>query len=222
MMIKIAMIPVYISMWIARLCLEIPLWLIGIPLVWTMAHLKLYYYRPSKYFYQEGRRFGKPVLVWKGGWLTWLWGNEEDGIDGRWFNGGLGFENNKPLAKRIFDWAALRNPVSNLRFVPFINLKIDPKKIYGAGNCMHPTSALRKFRLYGGMNKGPALWSFAAQGPFAGLSIKKPTSRTTHHRFLIGFKIYPEDAFISPHKLVNTSRYPRCGFGLQLTFNQKE
>jgi hypothetical protein len=49
---------------------------------------------------------------WRGGLLTWLWSNEEDGIVGP------GMALNRWNA---FYWSALRNPCNNLRFVPGVS-----------------------------------------------------------------------------------------------------
>ncbi len=53
-----------------------------------------------------------PHPQWRGGWLTWIWCNEIDGIVGpgmtlnRW---------------NTFYWSAIRNSVNNLRFVPGVS-----------------------------------------------------------------------------------------------------
>jgi hypothetical protein len=52
-----------------------------------------------------GPTWKRPLVHnFKGGRLTWLWSNDEDGIDGQ------GKYN-------AFVWSALRNPVNNLKFV---------------------------------------------------------------------------------------------------------
>lgn len=73
--------------------------IIGIPLIALLA-----------YFYAWILVSGK--FQWRGGWLTWLWGNEENGIVGP------GISLNRWNA---FKWSALRNPCNNLRFVPGIS-----------------------------------------------------------------------------------------------------
>lgn len=76
-----------------------PLFLIGLPVCGALAVLRAW--RPIA---------GK--LQWRGGRLTWLWGNLENGIVGpgmtlnRW---------------SVFYWSALRNSVNNLRYMPGIS-----------------------------------------------------------------------------------------------------
>lgn len=56
--------------------------------------------------------FNFQLHEWRGGRLTWLWGNDEDGIFG-YGHRRIGFE----TRWEAFYWCALRNPVNNLRFV---------------------------------------------------------------------------------------------------------
>jgi hypothetical protein len=53
----------------------------------------------------------RQVLVWRGGWLTWIWGNEEEGVCG-------------PASYNLmysewdtYLWSAWRNSANNLRFI---------------------------------------------------------------------------------------------------------
>lgn len=215
------MLPLYILAWILRILVEVPLWIIGFILVPLFTVLKLYEERDSKYFTDKKTGLPRRILAWKGGWLTWLWGNEEDGIDGKHYMG-VGFGLDKPFFKRVFQWSAARNAVGNFRFVPFFNPRITPSKIKYESNCRHPITALANYWKAGGDGTGdrPVFWSFTTQGIYAGLALKIPTSKTTAHRFMIGWKIYPEDADIDPKAFINTSRYPYCGFGLQFTLNR--
>jgi hypothetical protein len=114
----------------------------------------------------------------------------------------------------------VRNPCSNLRFVPIINPVIHPKQIRWVGNCVTPSKALKAFWAAGGTT-GPWYWTFTTQGLYAGFACKKPTGPDTAHRFQIGWKIYPDDAGRDEGDFVGTSRYPRCGFGIQFTLNRK-
>lgn len=54
---------------------------------------------------------GRLIETWRGGWLTYLFANDEDGV---W-----GPPAYNPTASRwlTFKWSALRNPVNNLRFL---------------------------------------------------------------------------------------------------------
>lgn len=58
------------------------------------------------YFYAWTQVDGK--FQWRGGLLTWIWSNEEDGIVGP----GIGLNR-----WNAYKWSALRNPCNNLRFV---------------------------------------------------------------------------------------------------------
>src|SRR5690348_12306007 len=114
--------------WALRLVVVfLPLAVIGFPLVYVLAHAGWYESRYSP-------RFNRTVLQWRTPWLFWLWNNLEDGIDGlrggdpaqyRWAKETAGYS----TQKRIWIWAARRNPVDNLRFVPVLNPKIDPKRV---------------------------------------------------------------------------------------------
>lgn len=154
--------------------------------------------RDSKYF-TENDGTPRKILAWRGGWLTWLWGNEEDGIDGKYFSA-TGFAADKSFFMRVLQWSVMRNAVSNIRFIPLLNLRITPHKISSIGNCRHPITALRQYWAAGGNGTGkrPIFWSFTTQGLYSGFALKIPTSKTTAHRFMIGWKIYPEDAEIEP------------------------
>lgn len=213
---KLVKLPLYLLVWVLRFAVELPLWLLGLVLVPIMAATGFYYERDSLYYTDEKKP--RRVLAWRGGWLTWLWGNEEDGIDGRYFalNGFL--SDGGPLV-RIIRWAALRNPVSNLRYVPLLNVKLDPARIEGSGDS-YPETLLRAWRRLGG-GLGPPFWSFAAQGPYAGFALKWPFSKTRHFEFQIGYKIYPGDANAKPWSFINTSRWPFCGIGLQLRIRRE-
>lgn len=68
-------------------------------------------------------------------WL-WLWGNDQEGYRPPWYRDltpGWG------EFRRQYVWAAWRNPVNNLRFVPWINPRVrDPEltESYVCGNCV--------------------------------------------------------------------------------------
>ena len=219
-LLYILLAPLYILGWILRFLVEAPFWLMGLVIVYVFTKLRLYKYRESMWYTEDKDPTKKRIiLVWKGGWLTWLWGNEEDGIDGKYYR--TGFMPEASLETRIFQWAALRNAVSNSRYVPIANVKINPRNIYGTGSSRHPSVDYKAFRKKGGV-VGPTFWSFTTQGLYSGLSIMKPVTKDTHHRFLIGWKILRDDAFLTEADLVNSSRWPRCGSGLQFTLNRKD
>ena len=89
---------------------------IGSWLIAGLAFAKCYTVRESYYY------SGRQILAWRGGWLTFPWGNEEDGIDGLrggspdqfwWRDRTLGM----PRWMQIWLWSAFRNSTNNLRFL---------------------------------------------------------------------------------------------------------
>lgn len=81
----------YIALFILIQLASLALTLVGYPLIAVMALFKFWNLR----------------YEWKGGKLTWLWSNDEDGIFG-----------NGPITRwQAFYWSAIRNPCNNLRFV---------------------------------------------------------------------------------------------------------
>lgn len=56
----------------------------------------------------------KQIPVWRGGWLTWIWGNEEDGVIGNAAHQ-MRYRKNPRLGAYL--WSAWRNSANNLRFV---------------------------------------------------------------------------------------------------------
>jgi hypothetical protein len=168
---------------------------LGIILPLAMWHESLPFLnmRPSK-VYPDGRL----VEVWAGGWLTWLWGNEEDGVAGpTWW-----LQRNNVYVKAgywrrvwsTYRWSALRNPSNNLRFVPLINPVIRPAAI----------------GYYGASVLG-LLFTFTWQGVYAGV-IAFPRIKGRTYRFWLGWKLKPEDAHGLPP---NDMRAPRCGWATQ-------
>jgi hypothetical protein len=79
--------------------------LIGIPVIGILAYFRLWR--------NAGGGIGGPSRwQWRGGYLTWIWGNLEDGIVGP----GMIL-----TSWNAFYWSGLRNPVNNLRFVPGVS-----------------------------------------------------------------------------------------------------
>jgi hypothetical protein len=78
-------------------------WVLLIP----FAALRLWTMRESRYFP------GRQIAVWRGGWLMWPFGNEEDGVTGAEFYRAR-FKDDRLCA---YLWSAWRNSANNLRFV---------------------------------------------------------------------------------------------------------
>jgi hypothetical protein len=79
-----------------------------------------------------GKSVDMGYFTWK--WM-WLWGNDEEGIAWYdtmnisffgWFEVTIKF---KALPLKIIYSSCKRNPVNNLRYVPWLSVKIDPAKV---------------------------------------------------------------------------------------------
>lgn len=133
MSIKLALrILASIPIWSLYVLSYIPLLVAGLILIPIQTKLGRYERRKSKMYPN------RTVTAWKDRWMWW-WGNEEDGIDGyptdtdghllnMWWRERTA---TKSHFKTIFQWSALRNSVSNIRFskCPFWSLKINPSKV---------------------------------------------------------------------------------------------
>lgn len=183
-----------IPVWLLYSAVAIVLNAIGLVLLLPLSACHAWRRRPSKVF-PFAPHAGFPITAWRGGWLTWLWGNEEDGVTGpQWWlirTGATVLPSNRwKLARAAYRWSALRNPSNNMRFIPGVNPVIEPSRI----------QSVRAAR-----------WIFTWQGPFAGF-IWFPRIGEKVFRFWIGWKLKPEDAQgVDDHDM----RKPRCGFAMQ-------
>lgn len=87
--------------------IELVFLLAGLVLLAPLAATRCWITRESKYFP------GRQVTAWRGGWFTWAWCNDEDGVTGADFYRAR-FRDDRLCA---YCWSALRNPANNLRFV---------------------------------------------------------------------------------------------------------
>lgn len=186
-------VPVSIILWALRLVVFLIPAIIGIPLIYGLAHAGWYAPRASS-------KFNRTVLQWRTPWLFWLFNNVEDGIDGLrggdpaqqwWADRTQGWSD----AKRIRTWAAFRNPVDNLRFVPLLNPRIKPEKVRFVGMDHEPA-------------KGEGGWYFAWQEIYSCIRYE-----TKHSRFWLGWKLKPQDLMGLAH---DDPRAIRCDFACQL------
>lgn len=165
-----------LPLWIARLLINLPLWFLGLVLIpWQSAYTEI---RPSKYY------AGRNLPQFKARWM-WIFGNEEDGIDG--LRGGDAAQfwwakmtSADSVRMRIFKWSARRNPINNLRYVPLLSPRFHPDQIEFVGGY---------------------IW----QGVYARLVLD-----FKGQRFSIGWKFRPED---QQGIAVTDTRLPRCDFG---------
>lgn len=125
---------------------------------------------------------GNPRPIFHFTWdFMFPWDNIEDGIAcDTYFK-------HKSMFLQIIHWSCIRNPANNLRSVPYLSCKIDPKRV----------------RWIGGPHKDPMLydlkppkqeWFYAYQGPYASLWWQY-RSRFSYKivRIWTGWAIYPSD-----------------------------
>jgi len=94
----------YIALFIVIQLVSLLLTVIGYPLIAVLAAFRLW-------LDDYDGTINRVLYHWRGGKLTWLWSNDENGIFG-----------NGPVTRwQAFYWSALRNPCNNLRFVPGIS-----------------------------------------------------------------------------------------------------
>lgn len=178
-------------LWLVRIAVFVLFAIPGLGIVAALAWGGVYAVRPS-------RRFpGRSVTQFP--WWVWPYGNDEDGVDG--LRGGSPDQKwwadktaSMSQARRIWQWAAVRNPVDNLRWVPLLNPKIDPSRVRFVGMDHEPA-------------KGEGGWYFAWQGFYSCLRWESKT-----WRLWIGAKLKPTDRLgIDP----SDPRAIRCDFALQ-------
>jgi hypothetical protein len=83
---------------------------IGLVVLAPLAAMRMWYQR-SNY---SPMFPGRVVWAWKGGWLTFVFCNEEDGICGGVYP--------SPLA--AYDWSAIRNFANNMRLLPLASITL--------------------------------------------------------------------------------------------------
>lgn len=198
-----------IPLWLAYSSVALALDIVGLVLLALLSAAHAWGWRASKVYRAEK---GLPetghmraVSAWRGSWLTWLWGNEEDGVLGpRWWAERNGLPIRWwPLAWQAYRWSALRNPSNNLRFIPLLNPVIDPARIR-SWTWTPSAVGVGQTRVDGVI--------FTWQGPYAGIRIHINIARRGYFRFWWGWKLKPEDAQGVPP---TDMRAPRCGFGTQ-------
>lgn len=183
-----------IPLWLARvLILFLPLWILGLPIVAACAWQAWCW--PTR-----ANRFDRTVLKFPR--IFWLWGNDEDGVDGLrggdpaqqwWANKTAGWS----PQKRIFTWSAMRNPVDSLRWIPVLNPKLEPARVRFIGMDHEP-------------NEGESGWYYAW---LAGTAYSCIRVERFGFRFWLGQKLHPEDVHgLQPGDV----RAIRCDFAIQL------
>lgn len=116
--------------------------------------------------------------------FTWkfmhVWDNWEDGIAA-----GKQYKNMGSIPKQIIYWSCIRNPVNNLRIIPYLSCKIDPTKVNYIGG---PHKSMEAF------DKKPPVpeWFFAWQGIYSNIFWQFKLFGKLR-RLWIGWKIFPSD-----------------------------
>lgn len=163
-----------------------PVWALGWILVPLCAFAGKYHSRPSHYFQ-------KAITAWDYWWM-WPWGNEEDGV----LFGDM-YKSFDSDAMQIIYWTCVRNPTNNLRFVPILSCKINPKKVGSVGSN-------KNVNLY---DLSEPEWFFAWCGVYSNFWVQFKMFGSLW-RFWIGWKIMPKDI-----NGVSAYRKPGAGFALQ-------
>lgn len=169
------LVPAHVCAWVVRFVVVLPLWVIGVPLLFVLAKRHAWEPRRSRFFAYED---GSPRLLaqWRSRVVWLIYGNDEDGIAGP-----RSFMQGAQIWKRAFVWSAWRNPVNNLRFVYPFGIRIEPRRIRWRGNVVDSPldderNELAFLRSVAG-DESESLrlrWSYTWQGVFAGLWIRRP------------------------------------------------
>lgn len=196
--------------WLLHLALSLPLILLGLPLIAVLALL------PGAAVLRASRHYkdGRAVMCWRWRGIDYVFGNDEDGIDGQPLDsltapaapdGVMARQHwwvDKTASwsrwRRIFIWAAVRNSTANLRFAPFFGIVINPQRV--------------KWRMRMTRDGFNIRWWLAWQGPRAGFRWHWNPSRA----FWIGWKVKPQDGnYMTPTLPSEDARSPGVGFAFQ-------
>jgi hypothetical protein len=200
-----------------ELCIDIPLMLAGWIVVPIAAACGAYTIDVK--MVGDSKSTGQAVktahFTWR--WM-WLWDNEEDGIanDTYW--------KAPNMFQQIVYWSCIRNSTNNVRFVPYLNVMIDPAKV-GFRGTIDTGEQWWTFEHIPGEEipkEGSVDWSeiklfdtkcvqwfFAWQG-FYSCWYWQFLFRGSMRRLWIGWKIYPTDIYG-----VTEYRKNGAGFGIQ-------
>jgi hypothetical protein len=100
--------------WIVWQLVSFALELVGLPLLLPLALFHAWTTRPGK-----SAMFGPaPVTAWIGGWLTFPWDNEQDGVVPPQMVNGAPYLITYPQWLRAYIWSAWRNPANGMRWAP--------------------------------------------------------------------------------------------------------
>lgn len=159
---------------VVEICTFVPLYLVGIPAAWLASRYARSVPVPSRIYPDRLiTAYANPIMNW------WV-GNYEDGIS--------------VFGYSVVGWY-LRNPVTNLRFVPVISTLPSPNT--------HWVGTLNEVPADGVLG-----WFLAWSGPYVGFLWQWKTPVFSVTGIWIGWKINPRDAFYIP-----ADDYRRSGLG---------
>lgn len=186
-------VPLSIVLWALMFCLNTFLIILGWIVIPIAAALEAHV---TSYDSDKAKKGENPMVLhftWK--WM-FLWDNWEDGIaNDMYWKAPNNF-------LQIIYWSCLRNPVNNLRRVPFLSVKIDPIKVFWVGE----PHALPQFY----DQKPPrSEWFFAWQDLYSNFFWQFKMFGSIW-RFWIGWKIMPYDV-----RGVTDHRKESAGFASQ-------
>ena len=190
-------LPFFIATWCLFLLLRTSFIILGWILVPIAVLLKCYEMRNSSISNNKIIR----AFTCK---FMWPWGNEEEGI-------GVYGDQSWSTQLRIVYSECLRNPANNLRYVPFLSLKIDPNLIDFTGSFGSKSDNLSKETIYKYDDNKELFWSLTCCGLYSNIRFHFKLL-DARYRFWLGWKIHPEDMF----GISETShRYASAGFATQ-------
>jgi len=188
-------IPIYLTFILLRTFLIV----LGYIVVPIAAALELY---ETKSDLLAGNIVFRQHWTWR---ILWLWGNDEDGIS--WYG-----DPEWPNFVKIVYSQCWRNPANNLRYVPFLSVKIDPKRVRFIGSLGDwdykylSEDAVRNYD-----RDEVTFWSFTWCGFYSNFRWQFRLGGKVW-RLWQGWKICPEDIYGVPE---SSHRFKSAGFATQ-------
>ena len=189
-----------IPVWIAFVFLVfIPLLLLGYIMVPIALLFKAYRYEHDEEKFNKGEN----PIVWHFTWpIMFAWDNWEDGIANETY-----FKEDS-FFMQVIRWSCIRNPVNNLRIVPYLACKVNPKKIGFVGSkgssyeigLVRVANEIKNYR-----DKTPQ-WYFAWHGFYTCIFIQYNTKKGVK-RFWLGWKIVPYDIYGISHTRIRGAAF---------------
>jgi hypothetical protein len=181
-------------MW--RLCYLIPTWIIFLFVYLSLVMLG-WLLVPIAAAFGSYNQTDLGSNKWHFNWpFMWLWDNDEDGIAND------SYYKAPNMFLQILYWSAWRNPVNNLRYVPYLSCKINPARVWFTGSLLniysYDTPIPQWFIAWQGIY-GCWYWQF------------RPLEHL--YRLWIGWKIYPTDIY-------GVTEYRKRGAGFAIQFKR--